>query len=89
LEQKVTGTYEKIPQATQNKEIATTKKIDRIEQEIDQYHKESNNLREHLTPTTPPTVKEQRKHETTTHLQEIEQQVSKAADLFDKAAVKP
>jgi hypothetical protein len=67
LEQKVAGTYEKIPQAAQSEEFATTKKIDRIAQEIDQYQKEIENLREQLTPTTPPTIKEQRKQEATTH----------------------
>jgi hypothetical protein len=61
------------------------KKIDRIAQEIDQYQKEIENLQEQLTPTTPPAVKEKRKHEATTQLQEIEQQVSTIADLFDKA----
>jgi hypothetical protein len=44
LEQKVAGTYEKIPQATQRDEITATEKIDRIAQEIDQYHKEIENL---------------------------------------------
>jgi hypothetical protein len=44
LEQKVAGTYEKIPQAMQNEEVATTEKIDRIAQAIDQYQKEIENL---------------------------------------------
>jgi hypothetical protein len=61
LEQKVVGTYEMVPHATQNEEVATMENIDRIAQAIDQYNKEIENLQEHLTPTTPPTVKEQRK----------------------------
>jgi DNA repair exonuclease SbcCD ATPase subunit len=85
LEQKVAGTYEKIPQAVQSEEITAAEKIDRIAQAIDQYQKEIENLREHLIPTTPPTVKEKRKQEATTQLQEIEQQVSTTTDLFDKA----
>jgi hypothetical protein len=44
LEQKVAGTYEKIPQAAQRDGITTTEKIDRIAQEIDQYQKEIGNL---------------------------------------------
>jgi hypothetical protein len=44
LEQKVAGTYEKIPQATQRDEIIAAEKIDRIAQEIDQYQKEIENL---------------------------------------------
>ena len=86
LEQKVAGTYEKIPQATQRDEITAAKKIDRIAQEIDQYQKEIENIQEHLTPTTPPVVKEQRKKEATMQLQDIEQQVSTTTDLFDKEA---
>jgi archaellum component FlaC len=84
LEQKVAGTYEKIPQAAQRDEITAAEKIDQIAQEIDQYHKEIENLREHLIPTTPPVVKEQRKEEAMTQLQEIEQQVNTTTDLFDK-----
>jgi len=37
-------------------------------------------------PTTPLAVKEERKQEATAQLQEIEKQVSTAADLFDKVA---
>jgi hypothetical protein len=85
LEQKVAGTYEKIPKAAQGEEIIAAEQIDQIAQKIDQYQKEIENLREHLTPTTPPTVKEQRKQEAVAQLQEIEQQVSTTTDLFDQA----
>jgi hypothetical protein len=44
LEQKVTGTYEKIPKTTQTDELTTVEKIDQIAQEIDQYQKEIENL---------------------------------------------
>jgi hypothetical protein len=84
LEQKVAGTYKKIPQAAQGEEIIAAKNIDRIAQAIDQYQKEIENLREQLTPTTPSTMKEKMKQEETTQLQEIEQQVSTTSDLFDK-----
>jgi hypothetical protein len=57
----VAGTYEKIPKTTQRNELIATEKIDRIAQEIDQYHKEIENIHEHLTHTTPPTIREQRK----------------------------
>jgi hypothetical protein len=57
----VAGTYENIPQATQRNEIKEVEKIDQIAHVIDQYQKEIENLREKLTPTTPPAVKEQRK----------------------------
>jgi uncharacterized coiled-coil DUF342 family protein len=39
----------------------SSKNIDRIAHEIDQYHKEIENLREQITPTTPTVVKDQRK----------------------------
>jgi cob(I)alamin adenosyltransferase len=39
----------------------TAENIDWIVQEIDQYQKEIENIREQLTPTTPPAVKEKRK----------------------------
>jgi hypothetical protein len=65
LEQKVAGTYEKIPKTAQRDELTTTEKIDQIAQEIDQYQKEIKNIHEQLTPTTPPEVREQRKQEAT------------------------
>jgi methionine synthase II (cobalamin-independent) len=43
LEQKVTGTYENIPQAAQREDITIEKKIDQIAQAIDQYQKETKN----------------------------------------------
>jgi hypothetical protein len=46
---------------------------------------EIDNLCKHLTPTTPPVVREKRKQEATKQLQEIEQQVSTTTDLFKKA----
>jgi hypothetical protein len=54
LEQKVAGTYEKIPQATQRDEITAEEKIDQIAQAIDQYQKEIENLQEktHTKHTT-------------------------------------
>jgi uncharacterized coiled-coil DUF342 family protein len=85
LEQKVVGTYEKIPKTAQRAELTTTEKIDQIVQAIDQYQQEIENLHEQLTPTTPPEVREQRKQEATKQIQEIERQVSATADLFDKA----
>jgi hypothetical protein len=44
-------------------EIIAVEKIDQIAHEIDQYQKEIEDLQEHLTPTTPPVVKEKRKQE--------------------------
>jgi predicted nucleic acid-binding Zn-ribbon protein len=44
LEQKLTGTYEKIPQDMQGDVITTTENIDWIAQAIDQYQKEIENL---------------------------------------------
>jgi hypothetical protein len=65
LEKKVVGTYEKIPKTAQREELTTTEKIAHIAQEIDQYHKDIENLHENLTPTTPPDVREKRKNEAT------------------------
>ena len=62
------GTYKKIPQATKREEITTTENIDWIVQAIDQYQKETENLREQLTPTSPLAMKEQRKKEATSKL---------------------
>jgi hypothetical protein len=65
LEQKVVVAYEKIPKNAQTTELMVTEKIDQIVQTIDQYQQEIEHLWEHLTPTTPPEVKEQRKQEAT------------------------
>jgi hypothetical protein len=55
-------------------------------QEINQYQQEIENLHEQLTPTTPPEVREQRKHEATKQIHEIERQVNVVVDLFNKEA---
>jgi peptidoglycan hydrolase CwlO-like protein len=59
----VARTYEKIPKTAQRDKLTTSKKIDQIAQEIDQYQKEIENLHENLTPSTPLVVREQRKKE--------------------------
>ena len=85
LEQKVARAYENILKTTQRAELTATETIDQIAQRIDQYQQEIENLREQLTPTTPPKVREQRKQEAIEQIQEIERQVHATADLFDKA----
>jgi conjugal transfer/entry exclusion protein len=67
-------------------ELTVVEIIYQIEKEIDQYQKEIENLCEHLTPTTPPVVKDKRKQEEVEQLQEIQQQVSIATDLFKNVA---
>jgi Na+/phosphate symporter len=73
LEQRVGGMFEKLPSTTQGNELPVEGNIDQIAQAIDQYQKEIENLCEQVTPTTPLEVKEKRKQEETTQLQEIEQ----------------
>jgi hypothetical protein len=68
LKRRVGGIFEKLPITVQGNEIPLVGKIDQIAQTIDQYQKKIDNLHEHLTPTTPPTVKEQRKQEETVQL---------------------
>jgi hypothetical protein len=65
LEQKVVITYENIPKTVQRDELTAAENIDQIVQEINQYQKEIENLHKHLTPTTPPEVREKRKQEAT------------------------
>jgi len=81
----VGGIFEKIPNTVQGNELPVEETIDQIVHAIEQYQKEIKNLWEHLTTTNPPVVKDQRKQEETTQLQEIEQQFSTTTDLFDKA----
>jgi hypothetical protein len=77
--------YDKIPKSTQKIELTTMQEIDQIVQTINQYRQEIESLSEHLIPTTPPKVKEQRKQQAATQMEEMEQQVRAVADLFDKA----
>jgi hypothetical protein len=51
----------KLPNTAEGNELPATKNIDQIAQAIVQYHKETRDLREQLTPMTPPTVKDQRR----------------------------
>jgi hypothetical protein len=53
-------------------------------QKIDQYRKEIVHLQEKIIPTTPLEVKEKRKQEVTTQIEEMERQVSTSVDFFDK-----
>jgi chromosome segregation ATPase len=86
LERRVGEIFGKLPNTAQENELPATEKIDQIAQAIARYQKEIGDLREQLTPTTPPAVKEQRRQATTTQIQEMEKQVSTTADLLDKAA---
>jgi hypothetical protein len=53
--------FGKLPSTVQGNELPAAEQINQIVQGIDQYKKEIENLREHLTPETPREVKEQRK----------------------------
>jgi hypothetical protein len=86
LECRVEDIFGKLPTTAQGSELPATEKIDQIVQAIDQYQKEIKTLCGQIRPTTPPAVKVQRKQEATVQLQELEKQVSTAADLLDKAA---
>jgi hypothetical protein len=65
LEQKVTVTYEKMPNNVHMVKLTTKKNINHIMQKIDQYQQEIENIHEKLTPTTPPKIREKRKPEDT------------------------
>jgi archaellum component FlaC len=85
LECRVGEIFGKLPNTAEGNKLPATEKIDQIVQEIAQYQKEIGDLREQLTPTTPPVVKEKRRQATTMQIQEMEKQVSTTADLLDKA----
>jgi hypothetical protein len=74
----------KLPTTTQGSELPSAEKIDQIAQEIDQYQKKIETLHGQIRPTTPPPVKEKRKQEAEMQLQELEKQISMAANLLDK-----
>jgi hypothetical protein len=86
LERRVGEIFGKLPNTMEGNELPATEKIDQIAQAIVQYQKEIGDLREQLTPTTPPAVKEQRRQATTMQIQEMEKQVSTTTDLLDKAS---
>jgi F0F1-type ATP synthase gamma subunit len=72
MEKGLVVAYEKITKSPQTIELTMMQKIDQIVQKIDQYRHEIEHLREHLVPTTPPEVRDQRKHEATTQIEEME-----------------
>jgi DNA anti-recombination protein RmuC len=72
LERRVEDIFGKLPTTAQGSELPAAEKIDQIAQAIDQYQKEIETLRGQIRPTTPPTVKVQRKQEATVQLQELE-----------------
>jgi chromosome segregation ATPase len=61
LERRVGEIFGKLPSTAQGNELPAAEKIDQIVQAIARYQKEIEDLREQLTPTTPPAVKEQRR----------------------------
>ena len=71
IQQVLVISYEKIPKSAQTIELTMMQKIDRIVQTIDQYKQDIEHLQEQLMPTTPPEVKDQRKNEETTHIEEM------------------
>jgi hypothetical protein len=65
LEQGLTTTYNCIPNNAQATERSAKEKIIVVTQTIDQYKHEIEELKERITPTTPPDIREQRKKEAT------------------------
>ena len=85
MERRVEEIFGKLPTTTQGNELPAAKNIDQIAQAIDRYKKEIEGLQEQLTPKNPLIVKEKRKQEETTQLQETKHQVRTAAEFFNKA----
>jgi hypothetical protein len=61
MEQELVAAYEKMTKREHMTKLTLTQHIDQIVQTIDQYKQKIEHLCEHLIPTTPPEVKEQRK----------------------------
>jgi FtsZ-binding cell division protein ZapB len=57
LERRVGEIFGKLPSTAQGNELPAAEKIDQIAQAIARYQKEIEDLREQLTPTTPPSSK--------------------------------
>jgi hypothetical protein len=68
----------------QAENTSTEEKLKLISQTIEHYRQEIEELKEKLTPTTPPEVREQRKQEAALQLAELEKHVSTTEELFDR-----
>jgi hypothetical protein len=79
IEQGVTTVYNHLPDSMQAESPSTEEKLNNISQTIDHYRKQIEELKEKLTPTTPPEVREQRKEEVALQLEELEKQANTTA----------
>jgi chromosome segregation ATPase len=85
IEQGVTTVYNHIPESAQAENTSAEEKLKLISKTIEHYRQEIEELKEKLTPTTPPEVREQRKQEVALQMEAMEEQVSATTGLFDRA----
>jgi predicted nucleic acid-binding Zn-ribbon protein len=76
IEQRVTTIYNHLPDNVHAESSSTEEKLKMIAQTIDHYRKQIEDLKEKLTPTTPPEVREKRKEEVALQLVELEKQAN-------------
>jgi hypothetical protein len=76
IKQGVTTVYNHLPDNAQAESSSTEEKLNMISQTIDHYRKQIEELKEKLTLTTPPEVREQRKAEVALQLAELEKQAN-------------
>jgi hypothetical protein len=80
----VTTVYNHIPDNAQAENTSAEEKLKLISQTIEHYRQDIEELKENMTPTTPPEVREKRKQEASLQLAELEKHVSTTEELFDR-----
>jgi exonuclease VII large subunit len=86
LEQKLKEVFTKIPDSAQEAVSSVEEHIQIITQTLEDYKKEIEELKEKLTPTTPPEVTAEREQQEALQIEMMEREAKKVTKLFDRTA---
>jgi DNA repair exonuclease SbcCD ATPase subunit len=86
LEQKLKEVFTRIPDNAQEATSNAEEHIQIIVQMLEDYKKEIEDLKENLTPTTPPEVTAEREQHASLQVEMMEKEAKKVTQLFDRTA---
>jgi predicted nucleic acid-binding Zn-ribbon protein len=86
LEWKLKEVFTRIPDNMQETMNNAEEQIQIIAQTLEDYKKDIEELKENLTPTTPPKVTDEREQQTTLQVAMLEKEAEKVIQRFDRTA---
>jgi hypothetical protein len=86
LEQKIKEVFTKIPDSTQTSMSSVEEHIHIIASMLEYYKKYIKELKENLTPSTPPEVTAEREQQEALQVEMMERESKKVTEIFDRTA---